>query len=131
MTYRRPTSYAQAAQQLDMLDIEAHIEVSVEGFLPVPMLIAGTDRIALLQERLARSLLPLGGFTIRDCPFQPAPLIEGFWWHPTHRHDAGHTWLRRFLAEVGRRIDGDEGAGAPGSGGLARLDECAGGVGDE
>ncbi|GAA3753785.1 LysR family transcriptional regulator [Salinactinospora qingdaonensis] len=107
VTYQRPTSYAPAAEQLDILDIEPHIEFTVEGFLAVPLLVAGTDRIALLQERLARRLLPLGGFRILECPFQPTPLVEAMWWHPTHRHDPGHTWLRGFLAEVGKQADGE------------------------
>ncbi|MEY9214622.1 LysR family transcriptional regulator [Thermobifida halotolerans] len=104
VTYQRPTSYAPAAEQFGMLDIEPHIEIRVEGFLSLPLLVAGTDRIALVQERLARRLLPLGGFRIMDCPFEVTPLVEAFWWHPVHRHDPGHLWLRDFLAEVGRSV---------------------------
>ncbi|MBB4935325.1 DNA-binding transcriptional LysR family regulator [Lipingzhangella halophila] len=117
VTYRRPTSYASAVEQLDMLDIEPHIEVTVEGFLSVPLLVAGSERIALLQERLARKLLPLGGFRILECPFRAAPLVEGFWWHPSHRHDPGHAWLRGFLSDVAKEVGAprpeDQGTAAP------------------
>lgn len=105
VTYQRPTSYTPAAEQLDMFDIEPNIEVTVEGFLSVPLLVAGSERIALLQERLARRLLPLGGFRILECPFRSVPLVEGFWWHPSHRHDPGHTWLRGFLSEVAAEVE--------------------------
>ena len=51
--YNLPTAFAPAAQQLRMLGVEPRVEVVVDGFLPMPFLVAGTDRVALIQERLA------------------------------------------------------------------------------
>src|ERR1700728_5232422 len=49
-------SAAPIAPQLTLLNIQPHIAVRVESYLAVPHLVAGTDRIALMQERLAAPL---------------------------------------------------------------------------
>src|SRR5689334_13821981 len=43
-------------RQLALLDIQPRIAVRVESYLAVPYFVAGTDRVALMQERLAARL---------------------------------------------------------------------------
>ena len=56
--YRSPPnpSAAPIMHQLELLDIRPRIAVRVESYLAVPHFVAGTDRIALMQERLAARL---------------------------------------------------------------------------
>jgi DNA-binding transcriptional LysR family regulator len=57
--YRRSPPNPSAApimRQLALLDISPRIAVRVESYLAVPHFVAGTDRIALMQERLAARL---------------------------------------------------------------------------
>ena len=49
-------SAAPIMHQLELLDIRPRIAVRVESYLAVPHFVAGTDRIALMQERLAAQL---------------------------------------------------------------------------
>lgn len=49
-TYRGPTASTPAARQMRMLDVEPRDQVVPETFLTVPGLVAGRDRIALLQR---------------------------------------------------------------------------------
>ena len=57
-TFHGPTAATPAARQMRMRGIEPHVQVVTENFLTVPGLVAGSDRIALLQRRLV-DLLPL------------------------------------------------------------------------
>lgn len=107
--YNLPTAFAPAAQQLRMIGVEPRVAVVVDGFLPMPFLVAGTDRVALLQEHLARRMAGLAAVRVLPCPFEVVPLAEAFWWHPMYRADPAHAWLRDVLAEAGRLLA----AGAP------------------
>jgi DNA-binding transcriptional LysR family regulator len=103
VTYQR-TYDAPAVRQLGMLGIEPRVEVSVDGFQLLPLLVAGTRRIALIQARLARLMAPLAAVRVVEPPYEAVPLQEAMWWHPVHTHDAAHIWLRETAARVGRRM---------------------------
>jgi DNA-binding transcriptional LysR family regulator len=105
--YHRPTAFAPALQQLRMLGVEPRVEVVVDGFLPMAFLVAGSNRVALLQERLARRVTAAAGIVTCPCPFDAVPVAEAFWWHPMNRNDPAHAWLRTILAEAGRSITTD------------------------
>ncbi|MDI6105809.1 LysR family transcriptional regulator [Actinoplanes sp. NEAU-A12] len=102
--FDRPTAFAPASRQLRMLGIEARVELVVDGFVQMPFLVAGTRRVALLQERLARLLAPVSGVRILDCPFEVVPVAEAFWWNPMYRNDPAHLWLREILAEAAAEL---------------------------
>lgn len=76
VTYQR-TYDASAVRQLG---IEPHGEVPVDSFQSLPLLVAGTRRIALVQARLSRLLEPIAAVRAVE-----------LWWHPVHPHDAGHV----------------------------------------
>lgn len=99
-----PNAFAPAARQLRMIGVEPRVEVVVDAFLTMPFLVAGTNRIALLQAHLARRVAAATGVRILPCPFDVVPLAEAFWWHPMYRSDPAHTWLRDVLCEAGRRL---------------------------
>ncbi|MEV7141426.1 LysR family transcriptional regulator [Streptomyces tauricus] len=99
VTYQR-TYDSPAVRQLGMLGIEPRVEVSVDSFQLLPLLVAGTRRIALVQARLARLLAPLAAVRVVTPPYEAVPLREALWWHPVHTHDAAHIWLRETAARV-------------------------------
>lgn len=72
VTYQR-TYDAPAVRQLGMLGIEPRVEVSVDSFLLLPLLVAGTRRIALMQARLARLLTPLAAVRVVEPPTKRSP----------------------------------------------------------
>ncbi|MET9773196.1 LysR family transcriptional regulator [Streptomyces sp. NPDC006367] len=104
VTYQR-TYDTPAVRQLGMLGVEPRVEVSVDSFQAIPLLVGGTRRIALIQARLARLLAPLAAVRVVDAPYEAVPLREALWWHPVHTHDAAHIWLRETAARVGGRMD--------------------------
>lgn len=103
-TFRGATAYASAARQLSMLGVEPRVEAMVDNFQSLPFLVAGTDRIALMQERLARRMARVADLRVLPCPYDAVPVLEAFWYHPTHHSDPGHAWLRGVLTEAGRRV---------------------------
>ncbi|MBB2910332.1 DNA-binding transcriptional LysR family regulator [Streptosporangium becharense] len=98
---RGPAAVASAARRPHMPGVEPRAEVVVENFPALPFLVAGTDRVALIQERLANRLRGVADFRILPCPGEVAPLREAFWYHPVRQADAAHLWLRETFARVG------------------------------
>jgi DNA-binding transcriptional LysR family regulator len=105
--FNGPTAFAPAARQLRMIGIEPRVEIVVDGFLAMPYLVAGTNRIAMIQERLAHRLAAVAGVRVVPCPFEVVPLTEALWWHPMHRNDPAHGWLRTVFAEAGNALTAD------------------------
>ncbi len=87
-----------------LLDIRPRIAVRVESYLAVPHFVAGTDRIALMQERLAARLADRMDLRVLECPGQPEPITEALWWHRQYEDDIAHAWLRRLIVETARRL---------------------------
>ena len=103
VTYLR-TYDAPAARQLSMMGIEPRVEVSAATFQALPFLVAGTPRVALIQESLAARLRGVAPVRVMDPPYDAVPLQEAMWWHPVHTHDAAHVWLRETAAQVAATI---------------------------
>jgi DNA-binding transcriptional LysR family regulator len=97
-------SAAPIMHQLTLLDIQPHIAVRVESYLAVPHFVAGTDRIALMQERLAARLADRMDLRVMECPGEPEPIAEALWWHQQYEDDTAHAWLRRLIVEAARKL---------------------------
>jgi DNA-binding transcriptional LysR family regulator len=105
-TYHGQTASTPAARQMRMLGIEPSVQVITEAFLTVPGLVAGSDRIGLLQQRLVDRLPPDAGIRALPCPFEAGPLIEAMWWHPVYDEDAEHCYLRDVVVRAAERAVG-------------------------
>lgn len=102
ITYHRPTAYTAATRQMRAQGIEPHISMITESFVTLPLLIAETNRIALIQRKLADQFRHLPGLRALECPFQPDPLVEALWWHPMNTPNPAHRWLREIMTEASR-----------------------------
>jgi DNA-binding transcriptional LysR family regulator len=100
LTYHGPTASTPAARQMRMLGIDPRVQVVTENFLVVPGLVAGSGRVALLQQRLADRIPDGLGVRALPCPFEAAPLVEAMWWHPLHEEDSEHRYLRDLLVRA-------------------------------
>lgn len=100
VTYHRPTAFTPATLQMRARGIEPRISMVVESFVTLPLLITGTDRVALIQHRLADRFRGVPGLRVLECPFPADPLVEALWWHPMNTHDPAHRWLRELIAEA-------------------------------
>jgi DNA-binding transcriptional LysR family regulator len=91
-------------RQLALLDLQPRIAVRVESYSAVPYFITGTDRVALMQERLATKLAATHNLRVLECPGDAEPIVEALWWHRQHEDDPAHAWLRRLVMETSRRL---------------------------
>jgi DNA-binding transcriptional LysR family regulator len=91
-------------RQLALLDLQPRIAVRVESYLAVPYFVTGTDRVALMQERLATRLAAAANLRVLECPGDAEPIVEALWWHRQYEDDPAHAWLRRLIMETSRRL---------------------------
>ncbi|MGH8868355.1 MAG: LysR family transcriptional regulator [Actinomycetes bacterium] len=94
------TSAVPITRQLTRFGIQPHIGVRVESYLAVPHFVAGTDRIALMQERLAARFAGRMDLRVLECPGEPEPIVEALWWHEHYQDEPAHMWLRERVAEA-------------------------------
>ncbi|MCT4372236.1 LysR family transcriptional regulator [Yangia mangrovi] len=66
-------------------------------FSSIPELIRGTDRIGLIQRRLAQLAVARGGMAVHPAPFPVAPLRQSIRWHAHRTRDPGLIWMRALL----------------------------------
>jgi DNA-binding transcriptional LysR family regulator len=99
-TYQSRSAFTSATRQIQQLGIEPRVEAVVESFLALPMFIAGTSRLALMQAGLAEYARNTGGVKIYAPPFDATPILNAMWWHPVHRRDPEHEWLRDLAVEA-------------------------------
>jgi DNA-binding transcriptional LysR family regulator len=82
---------------LDQLGVTPRVVATTGGWLPLPFLVAGSELVAAVPERLARRVSSAAGVTVTEPPFGTIELIEAAWWHPMHTTDPALTWLRGII----------------------------------
>ncbi len=92
-----------AGAALKRLGVTPTVVLTTGGWLPLPFLIAGTDLIAAVPERLARRVSGAAGVTVSEPPFGTVELIEAAWWHPMRAADPALNWLRAIFREAAGR----------------------------
>ncbi|WP_158437934.1 LysR family transcriptional regulator [Naasia lichenicola] len=103
-TYHSRSVSLAAARQLQELGIEPIVDCVVEGFLTLPFFIAGTNRLGLVQSRMADRMLAMGDLRIVALPFDPPTIDGALWWHPMHSEDPGHQWMRDVFLAASRLV---------------------------
>ncbi|MBW0104996.1 LysR family transcriptional regulator [Pseudonocardia sp. KRD291] len=92
---------------LARLTTAPRVAVRVESYNSTPWFVAGTDRVAVIQRRLVGSFADRSDLRILECPGDPPPIVETFWWHRRRTDDVAHTWLRTILAGASEPLRGD------------------------
>ena len=100
-TFQTRTASTPALRQLQYAGIEPRVEVTVESFQALPMFVRGTPRLGLLQRGLLSSLPSPHGLIAVAPPLELAPLVNALWWHPVHRSDPAHAWMRAVFVRAG------------------------------
>ncbi|MGD0554710.1 MAG: LysR family transcriptional regulator [Streptosporangiaceae bacterium] len=85
---------------LEREGIAPTVAMATSGWLPIPFLVAGTDMVALIPERLARRTADAARVVVIEPPFADTELVEGAWWHPMCATDPALTWLRGVVCEA-------------------------------
>jgi DNA-binding transcriptional LysR family regulator len=72
--------------------------VVVPHFASVPFMVAGSDLIATVPERLARRFETWLGLRVLDVPFEMPPFRMSMLWHARFQADAAQVWFRQLVA---------------------------------
>jgi DNA-binding transcriptional LysR family regulator len=70
--YDGPIAFTPVVRHLRMLGIEPNVYIVAETFLAIPFLVAGTERVALVQARLADRLATAARVRPLPCPGKPS-----------------------------------------------------------
>ena len=104
------------SRQLRLLGIQPRVTVRVESYLSVPYFVVGTDRIALMQERLARQVCGPLALRVVEVPGEVERITEALWWHERYDDDPAHRWLRGLFVEAARGLGAEASEPGPGDG---------------
>jgi LysR family transcriptional regulator, nod-box dependent transcriptional activator len=94
----RRASFAEA--QLRRLGIERRIDIHVSAFSVVPELLVGTNRLAIMHERLAKSAATHLPIAHAPLPFEFPVMKEVIQFHRTRASDPGLIWLRQEIVRA-------------------------------
>jgi len=101
-TYQSRSAFTPAGRQLQMIGVEPRIDVVVEGFLALPFFLMGTERIGMVQRKVAERFVMGREMRMLKPPFDVVRLAGALWWHPMHTDDPAHVWMRRQFLHFGR-----------------------------
>jgi DNA-binding transcriptional LysR family regulator len=80
--------------------LEPTLGVTTDSFTAVPFLVAGTDRVGLMQASLANRLAAAAGVRVLPCPWEVQALHVTFGWDAKREADPAHAWLRSVVEQV-------------------------------
>jgi DNA-binding transcriptional LysR family regulator len=93
-----PRSYF--SPEIDQLRSTQRNVAVVPYYSLLPLLVIGTSRLALVQERLAKRLMEFLPVAYVDPPSPLPPLDLHMFWSPKYNDDPRHVWLRHAIVEA-------------------------------
>jgi DNA-binding transcriptional LysR family regulator len=93
----RPTGLVD--EVLEKKGLRRRIALTVPHFLVAPLVVASSDLVITLPERVARAFVAMASLQIRKPPFAMAGFTTYQVWHERRRHDPAHAWLRKTISE--------------------------------
>lgn len=81
---------------------ERRLVLRVPHFLSAPLVVAASDAIITLPERVARALARQHRLVIRTPPLPLMGISVSSFWHARNDGDAAHQWLRELVWAVAR-----------------------------
>ena len=87
-------------EELDAAGCSRRVVATAGGFVPMPFMLAGTDLVAVLPERLARRVAVAADIRLLEPEVHLQPLRQSAFWHARRDRDPGHVWLREQLLTV-------------------------------
>lgn len=82
--------------------IAVETAVVTPSYFGIPEMLAATDLIATVPERLAAVLLRNHPLTTAPVPICTPTFSISQHWHPRSQHDVAHAWLRKSILEMNR-----------------------------
>jgi LysR family transcriptional regulator, nod-box dependent transcriptional activator len=97
--------FGMADRTIRDMNLPRRVQVSVDSFVLLPLLLQGTPQVALIQERLGHKLAAVADVRLVEPLFDTPPLAEAMYWHSRNTSDPAHRWLRTMLREVAAELN--------------------------
>jgi DNA-binding transcriptional LysR family regulator len=81
------------------------VSFSAPHFFSIAKVVAESEIIATLPERLARRTAPLFGLRTYQCPVDLAPISIAMVWHRRNDSDAGQIWFRQQVLQAAQNMN--------------------------
>ncbi|WIV44281.1 LysR family transcriptional regulator [Glutamicibacter nicotianae] len=89
----------------DILGESPTIAARVQGLLSLPLLVEGTDLMALVPRMLAYKYSRGTNLAIVDFPVEhEAALVEAMFWHTNRHDDPANSWLRSVVQQACKKL---------------------------
>lgn len=98
-------------EDLDLAGVVRRVEATASTFTAMPFMLAETDLVAIVPERLGRRVADAADIVLLEPTVHLRPVRESAYWHSRRNTDNGHRWLREQLLAVAGSAAG---ATAPG-----------------
>jgi len=102
----RPSGYSAAAEELvrRLFEIDLTVHLTVPSLLHLPLVLAGTNYVATLPERVARLFAATAPIRTLPMPFPQPDQYELLLWHKRHEPDPAHAWLRELIVQLAQQL---------------------------
>ncbi|ANN69322.1 LysR family transcriptional regulator [Bordetella bronchialis] len=75
------------------------VAATLSSYLVGPHVVAGSDLICTVPMSVAKAAARPLRLALLDVPLKLPTLSVSLYWHERHQEDAGHGWLRQYIAE--------------------------------
>jgi LysR family transcriptional regulator, nod-box dependent transcriptional activator len=101
-----PSAYSVSTEELvrRLFDIDLIVQLAVPSLLHLPLVLAGTNYVATMPERVLKMAAQLALLKSFPPPFPTPAQHEALLWHKRHEPDPGHAWLRNLVVEVAQGL---------------------------
>lgn len=96
---------APLAPLMNRLRVPLRAAVRVDSYAATPYFVVGTDRVAIVQERLVRQFADRPDLRVLECPLGREPIVEYLWWHERNDADPAHRWMRETIQRGAKRAE--------------------------
>ncbi|HET6522888.1 LysR family transcriptional regulator [Sphingopyxis sp.] len=95
------------ARSLGAVSSRRKIKAVIRHYMTAPLILAGTDYVAMLPRSVVEEHLRTGLIEEIDCGFDIAPITMMQFWHARTNRDPGCRWLRQTIASRFMHAAGD------------------------
>jgi DNA-binding transcriptional LysR family regulator len=92
--------HARAEHALQELIPAERIAVRIPGFVAAPMVIAGSDLVVTVPNRVAQTLASRFALRVFASPVPLPAVVVRQYWHQRFHHDQANRWLRSLIANL-------------------------------
>ena len=87
-------------QALQAVGRTRHVAVSKPSFLAVPFIVADTDLLSTMPEKVARGMTRFADIEVFEAPLRLQPIDVALLWHDRTHNNPLHRWFRELVIRI-------------------------------